>query len=142
LTATRKNLESALTGECQAHFRYLFFSELAARLGRDDIAQIFRETAQQEATHAKMHLRLLYPELTIEDALKIAIEAETQEYAKIYPDFEKTAGEELEKESDEKVRKTISEAKKFFSIFSRAEKVHAERNGSQGAVEAKGRLET
>jgi hypothetical protein len=39
---TQQNLESAYSGESQAHMRYLIFSEVAEREGKPNIARLFK----------------------------------------------------------------------------------------------------
>lgn len=99
---TLQNLEAAFGGESMANRKYLFFAEVARKLGFKDLAKLFRETAEQETEHAFAHFELLHPELVVEDptaltdeqkreivsrCLSLAIEGETYEYTTMYPDF-------------------------------------------------------
>lgn len=99
---TLQNLEAAFGGESMANRKYLFFAEVARKLGYKDLAKLFQETAQQETEHAFAHFVLLHPELVVEDAnaltevqkreimsrcLSLAIAGETYEYTTMYPDF-------------------------------------------------------
>lgn len=103
---TLQNLEAAFGGESMANRKYLFFAEVARKLGYKDLAKLFQETAQQETEHAFAHFVLLHPELVVEDAnaltaaqkqeimsrcLSLAIEGETYEYTTMYPDFAASA---------------------------------------------------
>ncbi len=45
---TLQNLESAFGGESMANRKYLFFAEVARKLGFTDLAKLFKETADQE----------------------------------------------------------------------------------------------
>ena len=64
---TLENLESAFAGESMANRKYLFFAEVASKLGFKDVAKLFKETAAQETEHAFAHFKLLHPELVVED---------------------------------------------------------------------------
>lgn len=62
---TIKNLAAAFGGESMANRKYLFFADVASKLGYKDIAKLFKETAAQETEHAFAHFQLLHPELVI-----------------------------------------------------------------------------
>ncbi|MEQ9552142.1 MAG: rubrerythrin family protein [Coleofasciculus sp. G3-WIS-01] len=64
---TAKNLEAAFGGESMANRKYLFFAEVTKKLGMQELAKLFKETANQETEHAFAHFRLLHPELTVDD---------------------------------------------------------------------------
>ena len=66
--STQANLEAAFGGESMANRKYLLFADVAKKLGHNDLAKLFRETAAQETEHAFAHFRLLHPELVIDDA--------------------------------------------------------------------------
>ncbi|MEB3199185.1 MAG: rubrerythrin family protein [Synechococcaceae cyanobacterium] len=100
--STQANLEAAFGGESMANRKYLFFADVATRLGNPGLARLFRETAAQETEHAFAHFRLLHPELVVADpaalseaerqailsrCLELAIEGETYEYTTMYPGF-------------------------------------------------------
>ncbi|MBE9033291.1 rubrerythrin family protein [filamentous cyanobacterium LEGE 11480] len=99
---TVKNLEAAFAGEAMANRKYLFFADVARKLGLSGLAKLFRDTANQETEHAFAHFRLMHPELdinnidTLSDAekqniaarcLALAIAGETYEYQTMYPEF-------------------------------------------------------
>ena len=50
--STQANLEAAFGGESMANRKYLFFADVAKKLGRSDLAKLFRDTAAQETEHA------------------------------------------------------------------------------------------
>src|SRR5437868_13933912 len=95
---TEENLHSAFAGESMANRKYLYFAKIARKLGNEEIAKLFEETAHQETGHAFAHLDLMYPsqELTIEKILELAIEGELYETNQMYPEFERIAVEEGE----------------------------------------------
>jgi rubrerythrin len=111
---TLQNLIKAFIGESQARNRYNFYAKIAKKEGYEQISSIFTETAEQEKTHAKRlfeHIQELKKELgknepimveaeastvygTTAENLKAAIEGETYEKEKMYPEFAQIAQEE------------------------------------------------
>ena len=71
-SSTNGNLEAAFSGESMANRKYLFFADVAKKLGHPDLAKLFRDTAAQETEHAFAHFRLLHPELTIDDPTQLS----------------------------------------------------------------------
>lgn len=138
-TQTERNLQSAFAGESMANRKYLYFAKLARQLGSETIAQLFEETAHQETGHAFAHLELIYPssEMTVEKLLKIAIEGELYETNQMYPEFEKTAilegnrqaAQEFTEQSEESRQHALmfEQAAKRFHALAMVEKFHANR---------------
>ena len=58
-TKTKENLEAAFAGESQANRRYLYFAQKADIEGYNDVATVFRSTAEGETGHAHGHLEYL-----------------------------------------------------------------------------------
>ena len=128
-TQTEKNLLKAFAGESQARMRYDYFSKQAKKEGFEQISAIFAETALNEKEHAKRFFRFLkgrmveitstYPAgkigTTLEN-LKAAAAGEYEEWAKLYPEFAKTAQKEGFKE--------IATA---FRMIAKGEKAHEDR---------------
>ena len=56
---TEKNLKDAFAGESQANRRYLYFAAKADVEGYNDVAAVFRSTAEGETGHAHGHLEYL-----------------------------------------------------------------------------------
>ena len=56
---TEKNLQDAFAGESQANRRYLYFAAKADIQGHNDVAALFRSTAEGETGHAHGHLEYL-----------------------------------------------------------------------------------
>ena len=96
---TEQNLKDAFAGESQANRRYLYFAAKADVEGQNDIATVFRSTAEGETGHAHGHLEYLEKECgdpatgePIGDSvsnLKAAIAGETHEYTDMYPGMAK-----------------------------------------------------
>ena len=120
---TLENLKAGFAGESQANRRYLYFALKADEEGQQEIAQVFRSTADGETAHAFGHLKYLAvvgdpvtnePIGTTEQNLKSAIAGETYEYSQMYPGFAKDARDER-----------FDEIAHWFEILSKAEKSHA-----------------
>ena len=56
---TLENLKAAFAGESQANRRYLYFAQKADVEGYNDVAAVFRSTAEGETGHAHGHLEFL-----------------------------------------------------------------------------------
>ncbi|MBX9879812.1 MAG: rubrerythrin family protein [Candidatus Obscuribacterales bacterium] len=131
---TQKNLAAAFAGESMANRKYLYFAKIARKLGNEEIARLFEETANQETGHAFIHLELLYPEseMTVEKLLEIAIEGELHETNSMYPSFEKTALAEGENAAAAEFVEQAKESREHAEIFQKA----AKRFKALGLVEA------
>ncbi|MBI2810000.1 MAG: rubrerythrin [Candidatus Melainabacteria bacterium] len=121
---TAENLHSAFAGESMANRKYLYFAKVARKLGNEEIAKLFEETAHQETGHAFSHLELLYPskDLTVERILELAIEGELYETNQMYPEFEKTALEEGKLDAADEFVEQGAESAKHAKIFEQAAK--------------------
>lgn len=138
-TKTAENLHSAFAGESMANRKYLYFAKIARKLGNEEVAKLFEETAHQETGHAFAHLDLIYPqsEMTVEKLLEIAIEGELYETNQMYPQFERVAIEEgnldaarefVEQQEESKEHaKIFEQAAKRFHALTMVEKYHANR---------------
>jgi len=122
---TQDNLKAAFAGESQANRRYLYFAQKADIEGYNDVASVFRSTAEGETGHAHGHLEFLeevgdpatgLPIGPTGDNLKAAIAGETHEYTDMYPGMAKTAREE-----------GFDEVADWFETLAKAEKSHAGR---------------
>ena len=133
--ATGANLEAAFGGESMANRKYLFFADVAKKLGHNELSKLFRETAAQETEHAFAHFRLLHPELNISDpaglseaqkqailsrCLELAIEGETYEYTTMYPGFAAQARQDRDSGAEAEFNEQSAESKEHAGIFRRA----------------------
>src|SRR6202047_1933049 len=100
---TQENLKHAFAGESQANRRYLYFAQKADVEGFNDVAAVFRSTAEGATGHAHGHLEYLEeagdpatgkPIGPTGDNLKAAIASETHEYTDMYPGMARTARNE------------------------------------------------
>ena len=122
---TEDNLKAAFAGESQANRRYLYFAQKADVEGFNDVATVFRSTAEGETGHAHGHLEFLevsgdpatgLPIGATNANLKAAIAGETHEYTDMYPGMAKAAREE-----------GFAEIADWFETLAKAEKAHAGR---------------
>ena len=120
---TEENLKAAFAGESQANRRYLYFAQKADVEGYNDVAAVFRSTAEGETGHAHGHLEFLEevgdpatgkPIGETKDNLVSAVAGETHEYTDMYPGMAKTAREE-----------GFEEIADWFETLAKAEKSHA-----------------
>jgi rubrerythrin len=56
---THQHLKDAFAGESQANRRYLYFAAKADVEGQNDVAAVFRSTAEGETGHAHGHLEYM-----------------------------------------------------------------------------------
>src|SRR3982751_1630472 len=122
---TEDNLKAAFAGESQANRRYLYFAQKADVEGYNDVATVFRSTAEGETGHAHGHLEFLevsgdpatgLPIGETTNNLKAAIAGETHEYTDMYPGMAKTARDE-----------GFDEIADWFETLAKAERSHANR---------------
>ena len=125
-TKTEENLKDAFAGESQANRRYLYFAAKADVEGENDVATVFRSTAEGETGHAHGHLEYLEKDCgdpatgePIGDTrmnLKAAIAGETHEYTDMYPGMAKDARDE-----------GFEEIADWMETLAKAERSHANR---------------
>ena len=124
-TKTLDNLKYAFARESQATRRYLYFAQKADVEGYNDVAAVFRSTADGETGHAHGHLEFME---TVGDPvtgrkigpttdnLQAAIAGVTHEYTDMYPGMAKIARQE-----------GFDEIADWFETLAKAEKSHAGR---------------
>jgi rubrerythrin len=122
---TETNLKEAFAGESQANRRYLYFAAKADVEGYNDVAAVFRSTAEGETGHAHGHLEYLeevgdpatgLPIGATSDNLAAAIAGETHESTDMSPGMAKTARDE-----------DFDEIADWFETLAKAERSHANR---------------
>jgi rubrerythrin len=122
---TEQNLKDAFAGESQANRRYLYFANKADVEGQNDVAALYRSTAEGETGHAHGHLEFLeavgdpatgLPIGNSRQNLKAAVAGETHEYTDMYPGMAKTARDE-----------GFDEIADWFETLAKAERSHANR---------------
>jgi rubrerythrin len=122
---TEDNLKAAFAGESQANRRYLYFAQKADVEGHNDVAAVFRSTAEGETGHAHGHLEYLeasgdpatgLPIGPTDKNLAAAVAGETHEYTDMYPGMARTARDE-----------GFEEIADWFETLAKAERSHAGR---------------
>jgi len=122
---TEANLKAAFAGESQANRRYLYFAAKADVEGQNDVAAVFRSTAEGETGHAHGHMEYLeqcgdpatgLPFGATRENLQTAIAGETHEYTDMYPGMARAAREE-----------GFEEIADWFQTLAKAERSHANR---------------
>jgi len=124
-TKTHENLKAAFAGESQANRRYLYFAAKADVEGQNDVAALFRSTAEGETGHAHGHLEYLeqcgdpatgMPFGATRENLTTAVAGETHEYTDMYPGMAKQARTD-----------GFDEIADWFETLAKAERSHANR---------------
>lgn len=128
-TRTEHNLLASFAGESQARSRYTLFAQKAEEEGYEQIAAVFRETAEQELSHARQFFSLLeggmveikasYPAGVVADTATNLAEAaagEREEWGDLYESFAKTAQEE-----------GFPQIANLYKLIARVEQMHEQR---------------
>ena len=124
-TETEQNLKDAFAGESRANRRYLDFAQKADFEGFNDVAGVFRSTAEGETGHAHGHLEYLEevgdpatrkPIGPTGDNLKSAIASKIHESTDMYPGMARAAR-----------REGFDEIADWFEALAKAGKSHARR---------------
>jgi rubrerythrin len=122
---TEQNLKEAFSRESQDNRRYLYFANKADIEGQNDIAALFRSTAEGESGHAHGHLEFLesvgdpatgLPIGSTRCNLKAALAGETHEFADMYTGMANQARAE-----------GFDEIADWFETLAKAERSHANR---------------
>ena len=114
MSKTENNLKEAFAGESQANRKYLAFAKKADLEGFKQAAKLFRAAAEAETVHAHAHLRELAGVKSTKENLEEAINGESYEFQKMYPQMitdAKAEGQDY--------------ALRSFSLANEVEKVHA-----------------
>lgn len=135
-TKTQANLMAAYAGESQARNKYTYYAAKAEKDGFVQIADIFRETADNEKEHAEIWFKYLNSEelADTQTNLQDAADGENYEWTDMYAAFAKEAKEEgfdhiaflfeqvakIEKEHEKRFRKLLENVKNGL-VFSRDE---------------------
>jgi len=114
MSKTTENLKTAFAGESQANRRYLAFAKKAEEEGLVQVAKLFRAAAEAETIHAINHLQVMGEIKSTVENLDAAINGETFEFKKMYPEYLDIAKQEGNKQA------TWS-----FEVASKVEEVHA-----------------
>jgi len=114
MSKSEQNLKDAFAGESQANRKYLAFAKKAELEGYAQVAKLFRAAAEAETIHAHNHLKELNGIKSTKENLIEAINGESYEFQKMYPQMIADA----QAESNTKALRT-------FTMANEVEKVHA-----------------
>jgi len=114
MSKTEQHLKDAFAGESQANRKYLAYSKKAEQEGYKQAAKLFRAAAAAETVHAHNHLRELGVVKSTRENLQDAINGESYEFQKMYPQMIADAKSEGK-----------DGALKSFNYANEVEKVHA-----------------
>jgi len=115
MAKSEQYLKEAFAGESQANRKYLAFAAKADQEGYAQAARLFRAAAEAETVHAHNHLRTLNGVKSTQENLQEAVNGETHEFKKMYPEMIGAAKAEGNKP-----------AEKTFSYANEVEKIHAQ----------------
>ena len=113
MSKTGENLQAAFAGESQANRRYLFSAEKADAEGNQQIARLFRATAEAETVHARNHLKVTGEIKSTGENLKAAVGGESYEFTEMYPEFIAQAKTD-----------NNTAAERSFDLANKVEKIH------------------
>ena len=113
---TEANLMAAYSGESQAGNKYTYYAGVAKNEGYEQIAAIFRETADNEKEHAEIWFKLLGGIGDTKANLLAGVAGENYEWTVMYDQFAKEADEE-----------GFTEIAAKFRMVAAIEKTHEER---------------
>ncbi len=114
MSKVEKDLLEAFAGESQANRKYLAFAKKAEEEGYHQVAKLFRAAAEAETIHAHNHLRELGGIKSTRENLEEAINGESYEFQKMYPQMIEDAKAEGN-----------NSALRSFNYANEVEKIHA-----------------
>lgn len=115
MSKVEKDLLEAFAGESQANRKYLAFAKKAEEEGYKQVAKLFRAAAEAETIHAHNHLKELGGIKSTKENLNEAINGESYEFQKMYPQMIGDAEAEGNKS-----------ALRSFSFANEVEKIHSD----------------
>jgi rubrerythrin len=84
---SEENLKNALSGESQAHIKYMIYAEKAEEEGFKNVSRLFKAAAYSEFIHAKNHSRILGIIKSTKENLENARNGEKFEVEEMYPAY-------------------------------------------------------
>ncbi|MDI6729161.1 MAG: rubrerythrin family protein [Thermodesulfovibrionales bacterium] len=115
MSKVEKDLLEAFAGESQANRKYLAFAKKAEEEGYKQVAKLFRAAAEAETVHAHNHLKEVGGIKSTKENLNEAINGETYEFQKMYPQMIEDAKAEGN-----------DGALRSFNFANEVEKIHAD----------------
>jgi rubrerythrin len=115
MSKTVEDLKAAFAGESQANRKYLAFAKKADQEGFPMAARLFRAAAAAETVHAHAHLKVLGGIKSTKENIMEAVQGESYEFQKMYPEMIADAKAEENKQ-----------ALQSFEFANAVEKIHAQ----------------
>ncbi len=115
MSKTVEDLKAAFAGESQANRKYLAFAKKADEEGFPMAARLFRAAAAAETVHAHAHLKVLGGIKSTKENILEAIQGESYEFQKMYPEMIADAKAEGN-----------TQALRSFEFANAVEKIHAQ----------------
>ncbi|MFA5248362.1 MAG: rubrerythrin family protein [Patescibacteria group bacterium] len=128
---TQANLLKAIAGESMARNKYDYYADIATKEGHIWIAEVFKETANNERAHAKEELEQICGQAEMTNTYSInalsdtltnlrhAARGEEYEYTIMYPEFKKKAEEEGDERATELFQEISEVEEKHFERFTK-----------------------
>ncbi|MFC1594736.1 rubrerythrin family protein [Candidatus Omnitrophota bacterium] len=117
---TQQNLQTAFSGESQAHMKYLIFSAAAEKEGKKNIARLFKAIAYAEQVHATNHLKVLGGIGKTAENLAAALGGENFEVDEMYPVYNSDAKLQGEKEAEKSTHYALEAEKIHAKMYTKA----------------------
>jgi rubrerythrin len=115
MSKAEEGLKAAFAGESQANRKYLAFAKKADQEGFPMAARLFRAAAAAETVHAHAHLKVLGGVKSTKENITEAIQGESYEFQKMYPEMIADAKAEGN-----------AQALRSFEYANAVEKIHAQ----------------
>lgn len=120
---TDKSLKEAFSGESQAHMKYLIFSDVAEREGKENLARLFKGIAYAERVHATNHARELGMIGDSGENLQAGVDGEDFEVHWMYPAYHEIAHLEEEKGAQRSIHYALEAERIHSKMYEKAKDV-------------------
>ena len=119
---TKKNIQAAFAGESQAHMKYSIFADAAKQEGFKNICRLFTAISFAEKVHASNHFRVVYGAGPTTENLQSAIDGETYEVKKMYPEFMAAAKKDKEPDAIRSIHFALEAEKTHAKMYADAKR--------------------
>lgn len=117
MSKTEQFLKEAFAGESQANRKYLAYAAKADQDGYAQVARLFRAAAEAETIHAHNHLRAMGGIKSTKENLQDAINGETHEFKKMYPEMVEAAKAEKNAVAEQTFQYALSVEKTHAELY-------------------------
>jgi len=116
--STKENFSRALANEALNRELYLAFAEKAQSEGQDQLAKVFRASAESELVHARAQMHEMDLIGSAEDNLRYAVAAEEREFQDNYAAYLHEAREEGDERAAELFARFLKVERAHYKMFS------------------------